>query len=341
MRKIFRTACVASALLGFVGAGLSTSAHAKELVIATIGITGDTFQLSTAWSNALIRQGHDSTLTPVDGRGTNNILRMVATDRADLGFIGSPHFQDALNRTGSFSEEPQEIGERYKQISTLFAIPTGMGQYVTLDSSGIKSFEDLRGKTVAFGTPGGNAGRVSTLLFQAHGLDAEEGEIDGQYVEASTAFDQLSNGQIDATIAWGGVPQSGVYNIARSNKVRFLSPKPEHFDAFKKTVTNGDFYVFRKFEPEQLTAAYGGDAVADGPVYFWTFPMMVIVRSDMSDDDAYALTKAVWDNIDSIRSENPQLSLMSLDNALENLSAPLHPGARRYFEEVGIDVSRQ
>ena len=331
---------IAAAAVAVLGVGFAGAASAKELVIGTIGITGDTFQLSTAWSNALIKQGGPLRLTPVDGRGTNNLLRMVATNRADLGFIGSPHFQDALSRTGAFQKEPEDVVERYKNLRVLFAIPTGMGQYVVRDDSGIRTFADMKGKSIAFGTPGGNAGRVSTILFQAHGLDATKGDIDGRYIEANTAFDQLSNGQINATIAWGGMPQSGVFNVSRSHKLRFISPEPEKFDAFKSNVTNGQFYVFRKFEPAQVTAAYGDHVVADGPVYFWTFPMMVMVRADMPDDEAYALTKAVWDNIETITKENVQLSLMSFDNALEQLSAQVHPGARKYFEEKGVAVPK-
>ncbi|WP_108661381.1 TAXI family TRAP transporter solute-binding subunit [Acuticoccus kandeliae] len=333
MRKLLCNAALVGALM--VG---TAAAHADEKVIGTIGIAGDTFQLATAWSNHLAKSGASVSLTPVDGGGTNSLLRMVATDRADLGFIGSPHFKDAMEGNGAFEKEPEQLLERYKTMNVLFGIPTGMAQYVTRADSGIESFQDLKGKSVGFGRPGGNAGRISGILFRANGLDPEAGAVDGRYVEAGTAFDQLSNNQLDATIVWGGVPQSGLYNVARSHDVRFLSPDPATFEQFKSEVTNGDFYVFREFTPEQLSEAYGGHATADGPVYFWTFPMMVVVNADISEDEAYELTKAVWDNIDAIRENNTQLGLMSIDNALEGLSAPLHPGAARYFQEKGVEV---
>lgn len=334
MRKLLCSAVLTVAL----ALGATPGAFAQEKVIGTIGIAGDTFQLATAWSNVLAKSDASISLTPVDGGGTNSLLRMVAMDRADLGFIGSPHFIDATEGKGAFETEPEDLVERYKSMRVLFGIPTGMAQYVTRADSGIKTFEDLRGKTVAFGRPGGNAGRISTILFRANGLDPDEGAVDGRYVEAGTAFDQLGNNQLDATIVWGGIPQSGLYNVARSHDVRFLSPDPSSFDDFKAEVTNGDYYVFREFTPEQLSEAYGGNATAEGPVYFWTFPMMIVVREDMSEEDAYTLTKAVWDNIDAIRENNTQLSILSLDNALEGLSAPLHPGAARYFRENGVEI---
>jgi TRAP transporter TAXI family solute receptor len=66
--------------------------------------------------------------------------------------------------------------------------------------------------------------------------------------------------------------------------------------------------------------------------------MMVMVRSDMPDNTAYQLTKTIWDNLDDIKKNNNQLRLMGLDNALDRLSAPIHPGAAKYFKEKGLKV---
>jgi TRAP transporter TAXI family solute receptor len=318
------------------GAGLTSNVRAEELVVSTIGITGDTFQLATAWSNLLARQGGPLKITPVDGRGSGNTVRMVATKRADIGFLGSPHFRDATAKTGAFAKEPDNVVEIYKTMRALFSIPTGMGQYIARADSNIRSIADLKGKRVGIGAPGGSGGRVTTLLLKAHGIDS--GDFHAQYLEHNASFDALGNGQIDASIAWGGIPEAGIFNLSRSQKLRFVSPAPDKFDAFRGLITYGDMYVFRKFNPEDIKAAYGDQIVADQPVYFWTFPMLVLVRSDMPDDTAYQLTKIVWDNLDAIKKDNNQLKLMSFDNALERLSAPLHPGAAKYFKEKGVQV---
>lgn len=320
------------------GMAASSDVHAEELVASTIGITGDTFQLATAWSNLLIHQGGPLKITPVDGRGSGNTVRMVATKRADIGFLGSPHFRDATAKTGAFAKEPDNVVEIYKTMRTLFSIPTGMGQYLARASSDIRSISDLKGKRVGIGAPGGSGGRVTTLLFKAHGIDGAAGDYHAQYLEHTASFDALGNGQIDASIAWGGMPEAGIFNLSRSQKLRFVSPDPDKFDAFRRLVTYGDMYVFRKFSPEDIKAAYGDQIVADQPAYFWTFPMLVMVRPDMSDDTAYLLTKTVWNNLDVIKKDNNQLRLMGFDNALERLSAPLHPGAARYFREKGVPV---
>jgi len=73
---------------------LSGAAAAKELVIGTIGLTGDTYQLAIAWSNLMLKKGGELKLTPVEGGGTNKMMRRLAAGRMDLGFIGAPHYRD-------------------------------------------------------------------------------------------------------------------------------------------------------------------------------------------------------------------------------------------------------
>ena len=76
-------------------------ASAKEVVIGTIGLTGDTYQMAIAWSNLMLKKGSDLKLTPVDGGGTNKMMRSLAAGRMDLGFIGAPHYRDAVEKTGA------------------------------------------------------------------------------------------------------------------------------------------------------------------------------------------------------------------------------------------------
>lgn len=330
-RVSFITACA------FFSLSISVvPAAAKELVIGTIGLTGDTYQLAIAWSNLLLKKAGDLKLTPVDGGGTNKMMRSVASGRMDVGFIGAPHYRDAVLKTGGFKEEPEELVARYKTMKTLFAVQTGGAQYVTRLDSGIKSIVDLKGKKVAIGAPGGNMGRVSTILFKLYGLDAEKGDIKAQYLEYGTALEAMGNNQLDAVAVWGGVPQAGVFNASRANKLRFISPEAEKLPEFQKALTNGEYYVFREVSPEEIRAAYGDAVVAEAPMRMWTFPMMVIVDGGMPDETAYTLVREFWEAIAEVRASSNTLSLLDPKVALDNISAEVHPGAARYFREKGL-----
>jgi hypothetical protein len=309
---------------------------AKELVIGTIGLTGDTYQLAVAWSNLILKKGGDLKLTPVDGGGTNKMMRSIAAGRMDIGFIGAPHYRDAVDKSGGFKEEPDDLVAAYKTMQILFAIQTGGAQYVTRVDSNIRTLADFKGKKVAIGAPGGNMGRVSTVLFKLYGLDAEKGDVKAQYLEYGAALEALGNNQLDAVAVWGGVPQSGVYNASRANKLRFVSPDAAKLPEFQKSLTNGAYYVFREVAPADIKAAYGDAVLAEAPMRLWTFPMMVIVGKEMPADMAYALVKELWDQIAEVKASSNTLALLDIQVALDNVSAPVHPGAARYFAEKGV-----
>ncbi|MBI5580543.1 MAG: TAXI family TRAP transporter solute-binding subunit [Deltaproteobacteria bacterium] len=330
-----RKLCITVLLAVLLAVG-SEPASAKELVIGTIGLTGDTYQMAIAWSNLILKKGGDLKLTPVEGGGTNKMMRSIAAGRMDIGFIGAPHYRDAVDKTGGFKEEPDDMVAKYKTMQTLFAIQTGGAQYVTRMDSNIKTMTDFKGKKVAIGAPGGNMGRVSTMLFKLYGLDAEKGDIKAQYLEYGAALEALGNNQLDVVAVWGGVPQSGVYNASRANKLRFVSPDAAKLPGFQKALTNGDYYVFREVSPADIKAAYGDAVAGDAPMRLWTFPMMVIVNKGMPKDTAYALVKEFWEQIAEVKASSNTLSLLDPKVALENVSAEVHPGAARYFQEKGL-----
>ncbi|MEJ5312412.1 MAG: TAXI family TRAP transporter solute-binding subunit [Anaerolineae bacterium] len=332
MQRRVHTTVLTAVLLALV----TGPAFAKELVIGTIGLTGDTYQMAIAWSNLMLQKGGNLRLTPVDGGGTNKMMRSIAAGRMDIGFIGAPHYRDAVDKTGGFKEEPDELVAKYKTMKTLFAIQTGGAQYVARADSPIKTIPDFKNKKIAIGAPGGNMGRVSTVLFKLYGLDAEKGDIKAQYLEYGAALEALGNNQLDAVAVWGGVPQPGVYNASRANRLRFVSPDADKLPEFQKALTNGRYYVFREVSPAEIRAAYGDAVEADAPMRLWTFPMMVIVGPEMPPEIAYTLVKEFWERINEVKASSITLSLLDPKAALDHISAELHPGAAAYFREKGL-----
>lgn len=314
---------------------LCPSAATAELVMATVSLTSEDFQLAAAWSDVLTRQDPNLRITPV-ATGTVKGLRNLSQGRADLSLIGAPHYLDAVGRQGSFKEDPPGLVDSYKKLRVLFAIDTGMGQYVVRADDPIHSLAELQGRRVSIGRPGGNAGRVSLILFKLHGVDAAQGDIQTEYLDYGASLERLGNGQIDATLVWGGLPQSGVDQASRGVRLRFVSPDPDSLPALRAAIENGGQYAYRTIPAAQVRAAYGDRVVSDGDARFWTFPFMVMVRGDMPEQTAYKLCMTFWSNIERIRGSSTALSLIDIANAATGLSAELHPGARRCLSELGV-----
>lgn len=315
--------------------GIAQPTSAAEVVMSAVGPTTQDYAMAVVWSNLLAKSGSKNKMTVVDN-GSVKGLRKLAQGQVDIVAIGAPHYRDATQRGGKFKKDPEEFIPKYKDMSALFAIRTSAAQYIARTDSGVTNIPEFKGKTLAIGRPGGNAGRVTTALFKAHGIDLTAGDADGQYLKYGPALEQMANGNMDATLVWGGLPHAAVENASRQMKLRFVSPDPKMLMDFRSNITNGDFYVFQRVPKETIKSAYGGRVESARDAYFWTFPFMMVVRNDMPADVAYDITKTIWDNIADVNKTSAALSLITIDGATDSLSADLHPGAMKYFKEVGV-----
>ena len=88
----------------------------------------------------------------------------------------------------------------------------------------------------------------------------------------------------------------------------------------------GFCFVLRTYDAKELKDGYGDGVKQEGQVNFWTFPMQVVVRKEMSEKVAYKIVKAFWENLDDIKSTGVALANLNKEDSLESLSAQLHPG---------------
>ena len=331
---MFLRKVVAAAVSIVACVAISFSSHANEVVVSAVSPTSDDFALSVVWSNLIAKEGGDLQLTVVDN-GTVKGLRKLAKGQVDVSVIGAPHLKDATQKSGKFKEDPDSLIAKYADMRALFAIKTSAAQYIVRADSGSSQFTDFKGKSFAIGRPGGNAGRVTKAMLAAHGIDMEN-EADGQYLKYGPALEQMANGSMEGTLVWGGMPHAAVDNASRQMKLKFVSPNPEQMEKFRSTISNGEFYVLKKIPAKAIQDAYGGRVEDNGDQYYWTFPFMFVVDKAMSEETAYTLTKTLWDNIAEVNKTSLALSLITKDGAVEAMSAELHPGAAKYFKEIGL-----
>lgn len=326
MKSLFR----AAALGGAVALSVSSVSQAQEIVFSGVSPTSDDYQLGVVWSGILRDAGMSMTVVE---NGTVAGMRKAAQGEVDVVGVGAPHYLDALGGTGRYEEDPAEFRDAYAEMSVILAMPVGMAQYVARVDTGISSFADLAGHTVGTGRPGGNAGLVTEVLFGIHGID---GEVDGQAIEYGPAMEQMAAGTMDATLVWGSLPTAVIDNASRQMELRFVSPDPATLEEFRSTISNGEYYVYQRIPAASIQTAYEGRVAADEDAYFWTFPYQVMVRNDMDEETVYQMTRALWENIDRVNSASAGLSLVRPETALEAISGEVHPGAARYYREIGL-----
>ncbi|MFB4168065.1 TAXI family TRAP transporter solute-binding subunit [Virgibacillus sp. JSM 102003] len=251
------------------------------------------------------------------GASVENIAKIQSGD-FQLGIAQNTTMINAQNQTGEFEGKTTD---KVGVIASLY--PEGL-QVVTLDSTGIESIEDLKGKKVAIGPPGGATREAAELVLSAYGI--EKGDYEAYEEGFGDAKSKLQNGTIDASFAVVGVPSSTTDELANAtNEVKFLDIEGE---ALQEVVDNSQY--------EAYTVEAGTYEWQEEPVQTVTAMALLLGSTEqVSKDLGYQMTKTLFEETDAMTIE--QAKLITKDSALTGVGdLPLHPGAEKYYKEVGI-----
>jgi len=193
----------------------------------------------------------------------------------------------------------------------------------TTKQSGIKKIEDLRGKRVRIGFPGSIATENALILLEAYGLSQKD--MKAYQMSLSDAFEQLKDGNIDVLIEPTGAPAAGFLDVAHTRDMILLPVDREHSEKIAKK------YPF--LSPAVIPAGTYKGTSQDHPTLAVT--CMLIASSDMPTDLVYNLTKSIFQNLNILGESHVKGKLVSMEMALKGMPIPLHPGAEKYYREVG------
>ncbi len=189
--------------------------------------------------------------------------------------------------------------------------------------SGIKKITDLKGKKVRIGFPGSIATENAVILLEAYGL--KEKDMKAQQMSLSDAFEQIKDGNIDAVIEPTGAPGSGFLDLAHTRDMVLLSLDKAVMEKIQKQ------YPF--LSPSVIPAGTYRGVTQDVPTLVVT--SMLVASSDLSTDLVYKMTKAIFEHLDIMAGTHVKGKLVKLETALKGMPVPLHPGAEKYYKEVG------
>ncbi len=211
-----------------------------------------------------------------------------------------------------------------------------MYHYLVWDESGIKTLEDLKGKKLFLGPPGGEAPAMSSALIEAvTGLkpkaDYELMRFD--WTSGRTAF---SDRQMDLTGFPTSVPSTVVEEFGSSSPLRILGiPKSRIDEPRIAAILNKPGFSLGTIDPKP----YGNKVTNTEPVYTMASWIGLATNNKIPEEVGYNMTKALWENIKDIHAMAAWApSTLSRENALVQMNVPLHAGAYRYYKENGWTV---
>jgi len=229
-----------------------------------------------------------------------------------------------------------EAPELQDNLRTVFNYKFGVNQWVTFADSGIESLDDIRGKKLFAGPHGSAAAGVAQGVLQADTGMVAGDDYELVNLDWPSGPQALIDGQIDVFMRPTNLPSADIQQIATMRPIRLLG--------WADATLNSEGLQAEVAVPGTTpgimpVGVYEDRQVNEADVNVIAYWAGVGVHKDVSDDVVYAMTKAWWENAKNFYKANPgsEASLGPV-NAFSELYSPLHPGALRYYEEMGFDI---
>jgi hypothetical protein len=311
-----------------MSSGFAGAQTAKPAVV-TIGggyTTGLYYQSANAIAKLVNKRsqalGLKCTVVPSTGSAEN--VDEVISGEVQFAYVQSDVQFRAWNGVGPWSKKGPQT-----QLRSVFALYPEALTLIAAEGSGIGSSRDLRGKRVNIGAPGSGQYEFALQALRAVGTDFA-GQITITTYQSNEALDLLEQGRIDAYFFMVGHPNMNVREATMSKikKVRICDVAGPSID----TVLRDEPYYVRTVIPMRFypQAANKGDVLTLG------VKATLITSASVPDDVVYKLTREIFENLDQFKKLVAAQWQFTKKGMLEGLTAPIHPGAVKYYKEAGL-----
>ena len=289
-----------------------------NIVTGTGGNQGTYYAFTTAVGQILSTDDYKFVVQSTGGSQAN--IEMIEDGEAQFAIVQNDVMNYAYEGTNGFSYPVtcfSAIGCVYAEVC----------QVIATKSSGIKTIADLKGKNVAVGDAGSGVYYNATQILAAAGLDIDK-DINKTAASFGDAATLLKDGAIDAAFITAGTPTPAVSDLATSTDIVAVDLGE---DVIAKLMADYPFYAKHEYTSDDY--AFVGDEPSTTVAIMATF----IVTNDMSEEQAYEITKNLWESQEDIAVAHAKGKEMSKDTAAAAIgNVPLHPGAEKYYREIGV-----
>ncbi len=325
LRKIIVLFCI----LGLVAVSLfgcspadpaGNGAVTQPIALAAAGSGSGAYTSGATIANIINREQDVLELSTMvtAGFGENHIL--VQDGSAQMGMMMEMDIYDAYFGIGNYEEEHTNL----RRVTTFLM---GVGHIIVREGSGIDTLADIRGKSINVGVPAQFSRTIVDTLMEAIEIDYAT-DLDKYELDTSEAFDALRDGRIDGTFNQGTIGQGNIVELATTSSVKFIS------------IPEADFNKFNELAGGLLLRAgfpAGTYPTQDEDVLTWAAGASIVAHKDVDEAVVYEFTKQFWENIDVLKEESAAFAGLNVEqHAFTDSDVPLHPGAERYYREIGI-----
>ena len=318
-----KTALTSLALAAGLALGTGSAfAQQQFFSIGTGGVTGVYYPTGGAICR-LVNQNRAEHGFRCSVESTGGSIYNINTVRAgelEFGVAQSDWQYHAFNGTSSFAD-----AGAFEDLRAVFSVHPEPFTLIVRADSEVQSFEDLPGLRVNVGNPGSGQRATMEVVMDAFGITMDDFAVATEF-QGSEMAQALCNGQIDAMIYTVGHPAAAITEAATTCDVRLVDVAGEPID---QLIDENSYY-------RTAVIPSGMYAGTDEDVTTFGVGATLVTSANVSDDIVYTLVKAVFDNFSDFTGLHPAFANLSEEAMIsDGLSAPLHPGAERYYRERG------
>ena len=311
-------------MLAFAGAmalGTAATAQEKFITIGTGGQTGVYFVVGQSICRLVNRGTAEHNLkctAPSTGGSIANINAIKAGDM-DMGVAQSDWQYHAYNGTSEFE------GNKFDKERAVFSVHGEPFTVIARADAGISTFADLKGKRVNIGNPGSGQYATMQVVMDALGWTMDDFALASELKPAEQAA-ALGDNKVDAIIYTVGHPNGSIQEAVSTVDAVLIPVTGPEID---KLIADNPYYAAASVPG----GMYKG---TDSDVSTFGVKATFVTSSDVDDEVVYQVVKAVFDNFDRFKKLHPAFENLTEEQMIKDgLSAPLHPGAEKYYKERG------
>ena len=318
-----------STVVGFIAIAIASNSQADLYRVTSIAPGMSPFVVNTAIAKIVGKHvpGVDMQVRAT-GAATRHVVE-AAQGKVDFFFNSGTINWLMVKNLGPY-KNMENAPELEKNLGMIFNYEIGPYHYITRADSGIEKLEDIAGRKIFAGPPGGAAKRVCLgNIKDASGL------VGGKDFEAvdfgfDAAIQAFQDDKIDVIVLSTNVPSSSVSQFALTKKIRLID-----IDVTKLKINPLIGRTINVIAPD----AYGDNQVNTSPVRTHGALVNFSARMDLDEEVVYQVTKAIWEHVDELHEAAAWMKdTVSLDKALDFIPSRLHPGAERYYREIGMAI---
>jgi TRAP transporter TAXI family solute receptor len=297
----------------------ATTSHAAEFInVLTGGTSGVYYPLGVSLTQIYSKAMPDVKTSVQATKASAENLNLLQAGKGEVAFTLGDTYSNAYkgNADAGF-KAPLD------KLRTLAAIYPNYIHFIAAADSGIHSLADLKGKRVSVGAPKSGTELNSRTILKAAGLSYDDlGKV--EYLGYAESVELIKNRQLDATLLSSGLGVAAVRDLATAVNIVII-PIPD--DIIAKI---GD----SAYQSGVIPADTYNGQTAD--VHTIAVPNYLVTQADVPENTVYMMTKSMFENLDTMVAAHAAAKAISKDKAAANPPAPLHPGAEKYYREVGL-----